>query len=600
MNSKFPYFSRNKSADKIAAGAELIQESTEVAIVEQQQSAVVRLDQMPNVGEIKTDIMASLIANPLNLFSYFDGEKFPGGFGPTNIYQIDYWTLRARSNQLFMDNLYAQGIVKRLVTNEINTGLQLESTPNGDLLDLDDDFVNDWSEEVENRFSVWADNRDLCDFLQADVFGSIQETVRMTSIISGDVLVILRVNSKTGLPAIQLIDGKNVQTPLGAIAQAGNRICNGVELDSNNRQVAYWVNQLDMKSKRIPAFGEKSGRRLAWLVYGTKKRIDDVRGMPLLAIVLQSLKEIDRYRDSEQRAAVVNSFLAVWMKKTENKISTMPFSQAAVRKDQIHTVDNNGTTRDYKMGQQLPGIIMEELQQGEEPVSFDTRRPNVNFGVFEQSIVSAMAWAIEMPPEILQLSFENNYSASRAAINEWKMYLDKAREFFANQFNKLIYEEWFISEILLNKITADGFFESWGNPDQYDIYGSWISSDWAGAIKPSVDMLKEVNAYSAMVEEGFITRDRATKELTGMKYSKVIKRLKKENEQLAEAREPIAEPAALPPGRVPGQNKMPMDAEDETDSQDARRQSAQKGANISRRSVAAIADAVIEAIQKET
>ena len=54
--------------------------------------------------------------------SILDGDKFAGGFGTTNVYtHIDYWTLRERSGQLFRENLYAKGLVRRLITNEINT-----------------------------------------------------------------------------------------------------------------------------------------------------------------------------------------------------------------------------------------------------------------------------------------------------------------------------------------------------------------------------------------------------------------------------------------------------------------------------------------------
>ena len=62
-------------------------------------------------------------------WSIFDGGKFLGGFGETQIQQLDYWTLRARSAQLFNENLYAKGLVRRLITNEINTGLTPEASP---------------------------------------------------------------------------------------------------------------------------------------------------------------------------------------------------------------------------------------------------------------------------------------------------------------------------------------------------------------------------------------------------------------------------------------------------------------------------------------
>jgi hypothetical protein len=45
-----------------------------------------------------------------------------------------------------------------------------------------------------------------------------------------------------------------------------------------------------------------------------------------------------------------------------------------------------------------------------------------------------------------------------------------------------------------------------------------------------------------MVAEGFITRARATRELTGMKYSRLVQQLALENVELARAHAPLAPP----------------------------------------------------------
>ena len=57
-------------------------------------------------------------------YAVWDGEKFPGSFGLTKNYQfVDYWTLRERSYQLFVENIYARGLLRRLLRNEIHTGI---------------------------------------------------------------------------------------------------------------------------------------------------------------------------------------------------------------------------------------------------------------------------------------------------------------------------------------------------------------------------------------------------------------------------------------------------------------------------------------------
>jgi lambda family phage portal protein len=489
----------------------------------------------------------------------WDGEKYRGGYGATDLLWTDYWTLRARSAELFKRNLYARGLIRRLITNELNTGLHLEATPEESVLGFEEDGLADWSEKVEIRFYLWGKDPFACDHIELRSFGALQAMARLEALVDGDVLVVNRQDARTGLPRVQLISGSAVQTPFGVTAQRGNRIEHGVELDAFGRQVAYWVRQTDGTTKRLPAFGEKSGRRLAWLVYGVDKRLDDVRGEPLLALVLQSLKEIDRYRDSTQRKAVINSMLAMFIKKDVDKPGSRPFTAGggAIRRDNDTAIDSTGAERSFRVAEHIPGLVIDELQAGEEPEAFQTNGTVENFGAFEEAVIQAVAWANEVPPEIMRLSFSSNYSASQAAINEFKAYLNRVRTSFGENFCGPIFQEWLLSEALNRRVDAPGLLEAWRDPAQYDIYGAWVASDWSGNIKPAVDQSKLVKGYKEMVAEGFITRDRAARELTGTKYSKNAQKLRRENEQLAAANAPIVEleakakPAPAPAPNVP-------------------------------------------------
>lgn len=495
--------------------------------------------------------------------SLFTGDKFPGGFGITKNYFVDYWTLRIRSIQLFNENLYARGLIQRLITNEINTGLTLEATPEGSILNMSDEEVNEWAENTEKIFQIWGDNKLICSWNKQETLGQLQQSVRRTALLSGDAVIILRQAPATKLFQIEVIDGVHVCNPLDsalskAASRRGNKIVHGVELDKSGRHVAYYIKQdaskflnqqnvttssEDIKKRnqiiRVPVRGSKSGRMIAWMIYGSPKRVDEVRGMPILAAVLQSLKEIDRFRDSEQRAAVINSLLPLFISKTQAKPGTRPITGGAVKKTDVDITDTDGSTRTKTFANHIPGLIFDELQAGEKPESFDTKRPNLSFSAFQDVIINTVAWANEVPPEIMQLAFSNNYSASRAAINEFKVYLDRIRTDFSNDFCKPIYHEWLINMVLTRRLEAPGLLEAWRNPAEFIVYGAWVSSEWAGAIKPSVDREKEVKAYERMIKHGFITHDRASKELTGTKYSTNIKRLQKENEQKVQAAQPL-------------------------------------------------------------
>jgi len=475
--------------------------------------------------------------------SIYDGGKFAGGFGPTQIQHIDYWTLRQRSAQLFNENLYARGLIRRLVTNEINTGLTPEAAPDEEIIGLGEDELNDWSETVENRFGIWGKTPELCYWKHKSTFGAIQRIARTEALVEGDVLVVMRQSQRTRLPMIQLVSGGKVQTPLGdqVNIRQGHVIRHGVEFDTQGRVAAHWIRQDDGSAKRIPAFGEKSGRRISWLVYGTDRRLDDVRGQPLLAIVMQSLKEIDRYRDSAQRKAVVNSILAMFIEKTEDKPGTLPVQAGAVRRDKATVADQDGKKRSFNIANQIPGVVMEELQHGEKPQGFHSQGTDVNFGTFEEAIIQAVAWANEVPPEILRLAFSNNYSASQAAINEFKIYLNRVWSDWGETFCTPIYIDWLLSEALLQKIQAPGMLEAWRNPQRWDQFGAWVCVDWYGSIKPSTDMLKQAKGSKLLVDEGWSTNAREARITTGTKFSKNIKRLKRENELKVEAARPLAE-----------------------------------------------------------
>lgn len=469
----------------------------------------------------------------------FDGDKFPGGFGPTQLLQADYWTLRERSGELFRNNLYAKGLVRRLITNEINTGLSPESCPDEQVLGVPEGSLDDWSELVESRFNVWATAPTLCDYELQRTFGELQELIRLEALIEGDCLVILRSSQVTKLPMVQVVRGNRVRTPFPVSVRKGHKVVEGVELDPRNRQVAYWVLQDDGSSKRVPAWGEKSGRRISWLHYGCERRAEEIRGDSLLGVVLQSLKEVDRYRDSAQRKAVINSIMAMFIKKTEERAGSLAMTAGAVRADTATTGDT--TPRTIQAQGFLPGMVAETLQFGEEPVLLGGQGTDVNFGVFEEAIIQGVAWANEVPPEILRLAFSNNYSASQAAINEYKIYLNKRWKRTGDTICTPIYTDWMLSEVLIGKLDAPGLLESWKNPEKYDTFGAITMVDWYGSIKPSTDMLKAAKASEVLVRNCWSTNAREARGLTGTKWRRNARKVKRETEIKLEVNAPLME-----------------------------------------------------------
>lgn len=478
--------------------------------------------------------------------SIFNGDKFPGGLGtPLDILQMDYWALRSRSNELFHKNLYARGIVRRLVTNIISTGLHLEACPEKSVLGLTDDFIDEWSEEIESRFYLYNSTPEVCDYKKRRNGGAIQAQIKLESIVGGDCLVVSRQSPKYRLPNIQIISGERVQTPLNMILD--KNVIDGVHVSDTGEHIGFWVQMDDdaLKFEYISARGENTGREQSRLIYGCDKREDGVRGVPLLAIAVQPLAEIDKSRDATQRVYTLKSMvLAAIERGPSNKKQSTIVGKGAERRgaQTVEVVDNlSGQSKRISFAEMLPGANFEYLNPEEKVNFFNNNVQDVNFGAFEASIVMGVSWALEIPPEILLLSFNKNYSASQAAINEFKLYLDKERTSFGACYCDFIYSDWFYSMALLNRIQCGNYVADYDDDDSWELARAWTIADWSGHIKPSTDMLKQMNAFGRGIELGLVTRSRSAREVNGMKYSRIVREQKKENQLWVEANRPLEE-----------------------------------------------------------
>ncbi|GHU13021.1 hypothetical protein FACS1894161_2480 [Spirochaetia bacterium] len=176
----------------------------------------------------------------------------------------------------------------------------------------------------------------------------------------------------------------------------------------------------------------------------------------------------------------------------------------------------------------MPGTVIDNMAPGEEPVSFNTQRPNVNFGIFEESIISAICWYLELPPEIGMLKFTSSYSASRQANNEWDIYLRYRVYKNAKDFCQLVYNEYIIQSCLANQIILPGFLSVAFDPRQWKVRGAWLKCEWTGLHRPSVDINREAAALLKILASRNITNDEISRRFAGMGFKAVIYKIAQE------------------------------------------------------------------------
>ncbi|HWI50407.1 MAG TPA: phage portal protein, partial [Rummeliibacillus sp.] len=321
---------------------------------------------------------------------------------------------------------------------------------------------------------------------------------------------------------IQLVEADRISSPDNRDTE---KIFSGVEVGKYGQVEAYHISQTHPLSKtlggekkwnRIEKFGKSSGR-LNILHLMEAERPEQRRGVPVLAPVLESLKQLGRYTDAELMASLISSMFTVFIKSDSAEGDMIG---AAISEDE--QVDANDETS-YELG---AGSII-GLAEGESVEVANPGRTNTSFDPFVTAICRQIGTALEVPYELLMKHFTSSYSASRAALLEaWKMF-NSSREFLSSRFCQPIYEEWLSEAVMLGRINAPGFF------DDHMVRRAYCKAEWYGPSQGLLNPLNEVNAAIKRVENGFSTRSKETAELTGGDFwANVPQRIAEENAML--------------------------------------------------------------------
>lgn len=458
------------------------------------------------------------------------------------------YTLRQRGRMIYMGAPIATSAIRTNRTNVVGIGLKLNCTINRDVLGMTAEQAEAWERKTEAEFDMWAKNKRACDAIGVNDFYALQQLALQSWLVSGDVFCLFkRYETNWRYPyslRLHLIEADRISTPgssgfkslngihgydLSIYGQAknGNKIYDGVEVDSQGLVQAYYIRSTYpgqfTKEKtewtRIPAVGEKTGLPNILQVMDSE-RPDQYRGITYLAQVIEPLLQVRRYTESEITAAIIESFFTAFV-KTEANPAAVPFNEVGSEQEQV-SHDSN----EYEMG---PGQI-NFMKPGESVEFGQPTRPNSAFAEFVEAMAKQIGSALEIPKDLLLKEFNSSYSASRAALMEaWKSFKMR-REWFTNDFCRPIYEAWLCEAVALGRIDAPGFFV---DPLIREAY---LASEWIGPSQGQLDPVKEITAEILACEHGFSTHEQSTVKLNGGKWDRNVDQLKRENESLDRAK----------------------------------------------------------------
>ena len=481
------------------------------------------------------------------------GWMYYGGSAKEDI-EDNIDVLRQRSRDAYMGIPIATASLKTLRTNVVAGGLMPSPQIDAEYLKLSEEQAAALQAQILREFYLWADTP-VCDADRVDNFYKLQQLAFLSYLMNGDAIALLPMKEQKGQPyslRVRIIEADRVCSPDGydRLTQCevkGHKvysIVQGVETDEDGMVIAYWIcNQHPLSSlsnqagllewTRVEAYGS-SGRRNVLHVMN-RERAGQRRGVPILAPVLEALKQLGRYTDAEITAAVFSAMFTVFVKSATVQ-DGKPIGEM-LPPDMLIDAQDQGSI------ELAPGAVV-ALNPGEEVQFADPKHPNSGYDAFFNTMIKEIGAALEIPPEVILKQFTQNFSSARGALNEFWRTCGMMRDWFADDFCQPIYEALFAEAVARGRIHAPGFFS---DPA---IRKAYTDCKWNGPSRTALNPSQEVEAAIKRVDAGFSTAEEETAQLTGGDYSRNIRKRVIEAKQKKEV-DQINSPPTSGAGQTP-------------------------------------------------
>lgn len=446
------------------------------------------------------------------LNKYYDGEKTLGELGTVQRIIPDYKRLRLRMYHAYATIDTIKIIASKFFYWTIGSGLKLQVEPERTVLESEgiknkDEVYSKFQKTVEARFMIYANSK-VSDYANDKSLHQLALDAYQGEFLGGDMLCIVRYGDNG--PNMQVVSGEHVCDPeLQYVSEAearGNKIKHGIEIDSKGSHIAYYVltkekDDVD-KFERIPAHGEKSKKRLAWMVSGKKISPDHIRSVPQMSQSLEKVNKLDRYTEAvvtkaEQGAKIVHTIEHLEYSTGENPLQRMVAQKRGETVITGDDISNNRTLADglaNRITETTSGMAY-NMPNGSTLKSFQSQAEG-DYPSFKKAVFEEVSAGSDVPPEVAMQMYNSNYSASRASINSFGYIITINRDKFANDFYVPFYKLWLEYQILTKKISAPGYLE---NIDNFMVTESYSKCRFTGKNMPHIDPLKEIKAVREML-----------------------------------------------------------------------------------------------------
>jgi lambda family phage portal protein len=482
------------------------------------------------------------------------GWMYHGG-SPKEDIEDNLDVLRQRSRDAYMGIPIASAALKTMRTNVVASGLIPSPQIDAEYLKLSPEQAEALQAQITREFSLWADTP-TCDADRVDNFYKLQQLAFLGYLMNGDAFALLPMRDQPGQPyslRVRLIEADRVCSPdyfdrLFPCEVQGHRvyqIVQGIETDEDGMVVAYWIcnrhplaslsNQPEgLEWTRVEAYGATGRPNVLHIM--NRERAGQRRGVPMLAPVLESLKQLGRYTEAEITAAVISAMFTVFIEPATVQ-DGKPIGEMLPTDQLIDSQDQSSI-------ELAPGAVV-ALNPGESVKFADPKHPNSGYDAFTTAMIREIAAGLEEPPEVVMKQFTQNFSSARGSLNEFWRTCGMQRDWFSDGFCQPVYEAWFAEAVARGRISAPGFFT---DPA---IRKAYTDCKWNGPSRTALNPSQEVEAAVKRVDAGFSTAEEETAQLTGGDYNRNIRKRLIEAQRKREVDEAATPPQPSGPENPP-------------------------------------------------
>lgn len=381
-------------------------------------------------------------------------------------------TIRARARDLERNSDIANSVIGAYRRNVVGRGYTLRAKTDSEEL----------NKQIQEAWGEWC-KRKNCDVTETQSFNQMLRMAERRKKVDGGILFKKCYINGGLLPfKLQMLEVDELDIGHTSPHNPGHRVIGGIELNSYNKPVGYWISQYSMdgssqiESSYIPAKDI--------IFYFTKDRPSQVREMSDLAPTITRVRDTNEFMTAVSVKERIAACLAVFVKKIIP--TTGNFARG------IHL--NDGRPREDYDGKKISPGMIKELNSGDEIqiVNPSGQATDATSYIKLQQRLIGAGQGLSYEATSRDMSQSNYSSARQGIIEDGQTYIEDIENLTENVMDE-VYETFIISGVLT------GLFDI---PDFWEHKRDYFRHKWVVSPKPWIDPEKEANATKIALETG--------------------------------------------------------------------------------------------------